>query len=1281
MSPAHKRSLITWVVGLGFALLLSFYVLGWYLLGLLAAASAWVYYSSLPSVGPAAGPLFHPSRIKAFLLGTRWAEVVYDRLIGGRRQWKGRDRSARGRCQQGLRNPSRAPGNNWKWEVNYEEREPLLTACASERSPAGLMMGSYLSNESTARAPLCSRELKSRYGRPNPIQSPTRRLSFGEHQGMINKFTVTPRRRYPIHQPQYSIPGTLPTVRWDGYQKKNVLSSRNSIMVHSPVTIKIARPDASIIPSPLLDQMMSPASSSLVDPCSKATVLNALKESRKRMVEDDAERSLISEHENKRRRHDSSGSGHSAFEPLLANGAPASLVPKPGTLKRGTNSQCSDDPISKRSRTSSISSLNSICVGRKHSSVRNPIFSSYSSTRGQIQGLRSILSARNTTPLSSPASSRSETPERSGKKIREEEVQRSNASTPVRVDRPEKDQSIEEETVTPSSKCSPSTVDSSPLEGDVKRKRKIPLLPKRKGDQLTMHPLIEIGYTITAEDMDSEKKARLDRIKKVLQEKEEPSKPLEPAMTVPSVSTFTTPAVESSANSTPISTSISAVVSNPLLDSLKMMQGHTNSPTSADSVNGVNTSNMVKASEASTKSSKNELSLSSPIPAPTTSAVTVTADIPGFKAADVLKFTSSSIIPSSLTPVNNPAPKAITTTTNSCQVSVLVSAQETKLSKGPEVSVTACTGHSSTPSTSFTLSSTVTAIPTEISTTVSSSVSVPEFKPVFGPPMTQQSTVTPATLSSGMPLSTPVSLVAPVPLSSASSITPFKPVFGNSVTDTTTATTTAAPFNFGQSVQAVFKEAPPPTTSTKSNSPLFQFGATTAITSSSIDSEVKCSKATVSFGLNETVSSNPNVASTLSNNLSSQQQFQFGSNPTTTTTTTTTAAPSTVFQFGKTSADATATSASLSIPVFGQPNAVTSQASTSTAATSNIFGNFTPSVSTPSTTSTTSSAPLPLAFGNSGKTSLFGNTTSAPPFGALTAQLNFGGTSSQSLFGANATAAQQAPSKAPAFGSSGAPFNFGATPTKAAFQSTTSQSAFATPSQPPFGAVTAQTAFGSTSKQSIFGGGTVGFSFGTTTTSTAAPMFSATKSSGSSTTGSIFGSTQGFGSSSQPAKTTSGFNVAASNPTIATAGFLSGFCASNPSVPFATSTPTSSSSQNMFGSSLTNQGTQNQSNPQFNFGAANTVENKSTFGGFNFGTPSLNFETGTTAPGFGQGTPSANFSFGATNTPAANFGSPATGTAAAAPAFGTVSFSIGAGSRSTGGRQRLQARRQHIRKR
>ncbi|XP_078278568.1 nuclear envelope pore membrane protein POM 121 isoform X3 [Rhinoraja longicauda] len=1270
MSPAHKRSLITWVAGLSFALLLSFYILGWYLLGLLAVASVWVYYSSSSPgvVGLRPGPQFHPSRIKALILGTRWIQVVHNKLNGGSSQWKGRGRSARGRPQH----PGKTSGNSWKWEVNCEEYKPLVTA--NERSPADLIMGSYLSNENPAQTTFYSQEVKRRYNRSSAIPSPTRRLSFGEHQAMVNKFTVTPRRRYPIHQPQYSVPGTLPTVRWDGYQKKNILSSRNSIMVHSPVTVKIARPDASIIHSPLLDQMMSPAVSPLIDPCSKTTVLNALKESRKRMVEDDPERSLISEHENKRRRHDSSGSGHSAFEPLLANGAPASLVPKPGTLKRGTNSQCSDDPISKRSRTSSISSLNSICVGGKQSSVRNPIFSSYSSTRGQIQGLRNYLSPRNTTPLPSPASSRSETPERSGKKLREEEIQRSNASTPVRVDRPEKDQSIEEETVTPVSKLSSSTVDSS-MEGDGKRKRKIPLLTKRKGDQLTLHPPIELGYTITADDMDSEKKASLDRIKKVLQEKDEPSKSLEPVMIVPSVSLFTPLIVETSAGSTPISTSISPIISNPLLDSLKMMQEHTNFTATSDSANGMNPSKMDKAPEVSKKAFMGELLLPPTTSTPTTVAMTITTDIPGFTPVDALKFSCPTITQSLLTTMNKPAPKAITTTTNSCQVSAVVSAQESKLNKGSEMSVSACTGTSSTPNTSFNLSGTMTVIPTGISTTTSSSVSIPEFKPVFGLPVTQQTTIVSAPLSSIMSLTTPVSLAAPVTASSAASIIPFKPVFGNSVTPTT-ATTTSAPFNFGQSVQAKINNEAPPPTATKSNSSLFQFGASSALTSSNIETEVKNSKAAISFGLNETVSAKQNIAPTASNNLSSQQQFQFGSNPstTTTTTTTTTAASSSVFQFGKTSIDATATSAGPPAPAFGQPNVVTSQASTSIAATSNLFGNFTAAVSAPSTTS---SVQLVHTFGNSGKTSLFSNATSTPPFGGMTAQLNFGGTSSQSLFGANAAATQQTPTKPPAFGNIVTPFNFGATPVNPTFQSTTSQSAFGTPSQPVFGGVTAQSGFGPTSTQPTFGSTSGGFSFGTTTSSTATPMFTATKSSSTGATGSIFGSAQGagFGSTNtnQPVITTSGFSVAASNPNIASAGFFgsgqSAFCASTPSIPFATSTPTSSSSsQNMFGSSLTNQATQNQSTSQFNFGAANTVENKSTFGA-------------TTAPGFGQSTPTANFSFGTTNTPASNFGSPGTGTAATSAFAATPAFSIGAGSRSTGGRQRLQARRQHIRKR
>ncbi|KAF7236996.1 hypothetical protein EYD10_16244 [Varanus komodoensis] len=169
---------------------------------------------------------------------------------------------------------------------------------------------------------------------PWPGNSTRWRRGCGEHLASSSRFVLTPRRRYPIHQAQYTSLGTLPSICWDGYRRKNRLSAHNSGMVQSPVMVKIARPDSTFGRSPLLEQMVSPVAfsptpNSTVDPCAKEAVLSALRENRKRAVEEDAEgRSNAAAQESKRRRHDSSGSGHSAFEPLLANGAPASLIPK-----------------------------------------------------------------------------------------------------------------------------------------------------------------------------------------------------------------------------------------------------------------------------------------------------------------------------------------------------------------------------------------------------------------------------------------------------------------------------------------------------------------------------------------------------------------------------------------------------------------------------------------------------------------------------------------------------------------------------------------------------------------------------------------------------------------------------------------------------------------------------------------------------------------------------------------------------------------------------------------
>lgn len=68
---------------------------------------------------------------------------------------------------------------------------------------------------------------------------------------LSHRFVVTPRRRYPIQQAQYSLLGVLPTVCWNGCHKKTVLSPRNSKMVCSPVTVRIAPPDSKLTRSPL----------------------------------------------------------------------------------------------------------------------------------------------------------------------------------------------------------------------------------------------------------------------------------------------------------------------------------------------------------------------------------------------------------------------------------------------------------------------------------------------------------------------------------------------------------------------------------------------------------------------------------------------------------------------------------------------------------------------------------------------------------------------------------------------------------------------------------------------------------------------------------------------------------------------------------------------------------------------------------------------------------------------------------------------------------------------
>uniref|UniRef100_A0A672HK67 POM121 transmembrane nucleoporin n=1 Tax=Salarias fasciatus TaxID=181472 RepID=A0A672HK67_SALFA len=362
-------------------------------------------------------------------------------------------------------------------------------------------MGSYIGKHDSPTAetgrPRAVRnpreQLRERLSRPNhAVPTPIRRLSFaGEPVGTVGRFTITPQRHYPLQQPGVSSVGVLPPVKWDGFSKKNVLSPRNSSAALSPVTVKIARPDHS---TPSMEHLSCAGlSRPPADPCSRESVLRVLRESRKRDVEEE-DRSFVADQRSKRRRNDSGGSAHSAFEPLLPNGTPSQLVPKPGSLKRGLAS-LADESIMKRSRTSSISSGSGAHAPRGTlGSRRNAIQSSYSSSLGLGQWKRPSAPS---SPLSSPGSSRCQTPEGSSKRPRYGSAGRRSAVTPA-----------------PSV---PVLTSSASAGSGGKRKRKIPLVSSLRDDQISLPPPPELGYTITVKDLDEEKKAGISKIQKVLE--------------------------------------------------------------------------------------------------------------------------------------------------------------------------------------------------------------------------------------------------------------------------------------------------------------------------------------------------------------------------------------------------------------------------------------------------------------------------------------------------------------------------------------------------------------------------------------------------------------------------------------------------------------------------------------------------------------------------------------------------------------------------------------------
>ncbi|XP_030009705.1 nuclear envelope pore membrane protein POM 121 isoform X2 [Sphaeramia orbicularis] len=946
---------------------------------------------------------------------------------------------------------TRVTGNKTKIQETEGPFKPRFTepavyrreALASDSflfSPRDFLMGSYIGKP---ESPNCGtvrpntgrnyrEELREKLSRPNhAVYTPNRRLSFtGESLGSTGRFSIAPQRHYPLQQGGFSSVGVLPPVRWNGFRQKNILSPRNTAAV-SPVTVKIARPDHSTPSFDHLSFLELPQAEA--DPCSRESVLKVLKESRKREVEDE-DRSFTSEQKSKRRRNDSGGSTQSAFEPLLPNGTSSQLVPKPGSLKRGMTS-VAEETTMKRSRTSSISSGSGVHTSRGISGTRrNPIYSSYSSSQGLSQVKKPSAPSP---PLSSPGSSRSQTPEGVSKRPREDEGQSPSSASSVRSDLTTSDKlsAILKPTAVPKA---PATTSTDSTNSGGKRKRKIQLVSSHRDDQLSLPPPPpELGYSITVQDLDEEKRAAISKIQKVLEtpapQPEDVSPPASTSSQSSSTSSTTTlnslltaPLPKASSSGIPVinldpipttSTGTTPAPSNPLLESLKMKSSIPTAFTSA-----------ATTATVSATSTPAELCSSLKTSAP--------------ENPPVLPPSSQCQAPSAFTQVLGQVSKTSSNTTTSVTGSSLFGLpnQSTSIASS---SLNTITGATAPSSSSESVSNTnpllvsgfkpIFAVTTTSATTVAESKpQVQSFKPIFGiptessafgkspsvtvsnsaPTVTSTSSVFGSTSTTAAQSDVPVLTNTSTLTVSTSSVATTQPtvqpgaesVFGNWSTPSTTSTsstsvqvpTTGSAFQFGTGTTTSGSGASSVNTTTSTNS-TFTFGVTQSTASQNlftfgqaVPSQNTTSASLGGFGLSSTVSTTAT---------STQSTFSFGKSlfevsPAPSTFGSTTAAPPKPFTFGGAGASSTPIS---------NPAPFT-------------FG-------TPATTASTFGTPAKPVFGTGSGNFTFGGTTvpqAAPSFGAPTQTQS----SSSTTFPFTSTVSQQPPPANSQSANTG--FNFGA---------------------------------------------------------------------------------------------------------------------------------------------------------------------------------------------------------------------------------------------------------------
>uniref|UniRef100_A0A8C9BDP6 POM121-like protein 1 n=1 Tax=Phocoena sinus TaxID=42100 RepID=A0A8C9BDP6_PHOSS len=217
------------------------------------------------------------------------------------------------------------------------------------------------------------------------------------------------------------------------------------------------------------------------------TVLRALGESGQGMAKQEEVPTVTGRNEDQRSGPNDTGDARSAFRPLGSS----FFVPRPGPLQRDLHAKWAEDRSTRKQQTSCLSSC----------PQRNAITSSYSSTRGfpPVDRRRGPAIPHGLSQKSAKKGSKEGPP--------------SPSATPVvsqRKSQPDKDAEATRGQKGPWRNGSHTSDSPRP------RKRRIPLLPHRRGDPLKLPPAPEPGFRVTAEDLDSEKEAAFRRINSAL---------------------------------------------------------------------------------------------------------------------------------------------------------------------------------------------------------------------------------------------------------------------------------------------------------------------------------------------------------------------------------------------------------------------------------------------------------------------------------------------------------------------------------------------------------------------------------------------------------------------------------------------------------------------------------------------------------------------------------------------------------------------------------------------